>query len=71
MSKNDITKFFGIIYLITILYLAYLLRKIFGVNIFIFVIIVCILTDIGGYVFGNFLKDLNLRKSVRIKPMQV
>ena len=62
MSKNDIIKFFGIIYLITILYLAYLLRKIFGVNIFIFVIFICILTDIGGYVFGNFFKGPKLTK---------
>ena len=62
MNKKDLLKFFGTIYLIIISFLAYLFREDFGVNIFIFVIIICIFTDIGGYVFGKIFKGPKLTK---------
>ena len=62
MNKKDLLKFFGTIYLIIISFLAYLLREDFGVNIFIFVIIICIFTDIGGYIFGKIFKGPKLTK---------
>ena len=65
MNKKDIFKFFGIIYLFTISYFAYLLRENYGLNIFIFIVIICIFTDIGGYVFGKIFKGPRL---IKISP---
>ena len=65
MNKKDIFKFFGIIYLFTISYFAYLLRENYGMNIFIFIVIICIFTDIGGYVFGKIFKGPRL---IKISP---
>ena len=62
MNKNDLLKFLGAIYLFIITYFAYLLRENFGLNIFIFIIIICIFTDIGGYVFGKIFKGPKLTK---------
>ena len=62
MNKKDLLKFLGAIYLFTITYLAYSLRENFGLNIFIFIIIICIFTDIGGYVFGKIFKGPKLTK---------
>tara|TARA_B100001287_G_C22583198_1_gene481972 strand:+ start:37 stop:717 length:681 start_codon:yes stop_codon:yes gene_type:complete len=62
MNKKRILKFLGIIYLVIITYLAYLLRNDLGLNIFIFVMIICIFTDIGGYIFGKILKGPKLTK---------
>jgi len=62
MNKKRILKFIGIIYLVIITYLAYLLRNDLGLNIFIFVMIICIFTDIGGYIFGKILKGPKLTK---------
>ena len=45
-----------------IFYSAYLLRINFGLNAFLFVIIICIFTDIGGYIFGNIFKGPKLTK---------
>ena len=62
MNKSDLLKFLGAIYLFIITYFAYLLRENFGLNIFIFIIIICIFTDIGGYVFGKTFKGPKLTK---------
>ena len=62
MSKKNLIKFFGIIYLILTTYLAFLLRNDLGLNIFIFIIIICIFTDIGGYIFGKVFKGPKLTK---------
>ena len=65
MSKNELTKFLGIVYLFLTSYSAFLLRE--GDNtknlyFFVFVIIICISTDIGGYVFGKLFKGPKLTK---------
>ena len=65
MNKKDLLKFLGAIYLFTITYLAYSLRENFGLNIFIFIIIICIFTDIGGYIFGKIFKGPKL---IKISP---
>ena len=62
MNKKNLFKFFGITYLIAVSSLAYLLRENFGLYIFIFVIMICIFTDIGGYVFGKIFKGPKLTK---------
>tara|TARA_Y100000389_G_scaffold199613_1_gene238342 strand:- start:816 stop:1472 length:657 start_codon:yes stop_codon:yes gene_type:complete len=62
MNKKHFFKFFGIIYLVVVSILAFLLREDFGLNIFIFIIIICIFTDIGGYVFGKIFKGPKLTK---------
>ncbi len=62
MVKNDLAKFFGIIYLLLICYLAFLLRKHLGLNIFLFTITICIFTDLGGYIFGKIFKGPKLTK---------
>ena len=59
MNKNNDLRTIGIIYLFIVAYSAYYLRENFGSKIFIFVIIICIFTDIGGYILENYLKDLN------------
>tara|TARA_B100001057_G_scaffold413009_1_gene429426 strand:+ start:1319 stop:1960 length:642 start_codon:yes stop_codon:yes gene_type:complete len=62
MNKQYLLKFFGLIYLICVSSLAYLLRENFELNIFIFVIMICIFTDVGGYVFGKIFKGPKLTK---------
>ena len=52
----------GIIFLFLSFFSAYLLRLNFGLNAFLFVIIICIFTDIGGYSFGKIFKGPKLTK---------
>ena len=52
----------GIIFLFLSFFSAYLLRINFGLNAFLFVIIICIFTDIGGYSFGKIFKGPKLTK---------
>ena len=64
MSKSELLKFLGIIYLIFACYIAYLFRG-FSLDdffVFLFVIIICIFTDIGGYIFGKLFKGPKLTK---------
>tara|TARA_Y100000591_G_scaffold60517_1_gene48954 strand:+ start:49 stop:681 length:633 start_codon:yes stop_codon:yes gene_type:complete len=60
-KKNDLMKIFGIIFLLFSFYAAFNIRE-SGSNLFIFIIIVCIFTDIGGYVFGKTFKGPKLTK---------
>ena len=63
MSKKNIPiKFLGIAFLIFSFYSAYKLRNHAGLDPFILIILVCIFTDIGGYVFGKFFKGPKLTK---------
>ena len=59
-KKNELIKSFGIIFLILSFYFAYLLRLEQGFKIFLFIILISILTDIGGYVFGKTFKGPKL-----------
>ncbi len=61
-KKNDLMKFLGIIYLLFSFSSSYLIRENLGLYLFLFIILVCIFTDIGGYVFGNIFKGPKLTK---------
>ena len=67
MSRNKVYRFLGILFLFLSFYSAYLLR---GTNkydlfIFLFVVTICVATDIGGYVFGKLFKGPKL---IKISP---
>ena len=62
MSKNINTKMLGIIFLLFSFYFSYLLRTENGFEFFLFVILISILTDIGGYIFGKTFKGPKLTK---------
>ena len=65
MNKDNGFKIIGIFYLFIVVYSAYFLRENFGIKIFIFIIIICIFTDIGGYIFGKLFKGPKL---IKISP---
>ncbi len=66
MTKKKISyKIFGIIFLILSFYSAFLLRNYAGLNFFLFIILISIFTDIGGYIFGKFFKGPKL---IKISP---
>ena len=63
LSKEKIImKFLGIFFLIFSFYSAYYIRENKGLYFFIFIILICIFTDIGGYVFGRIFKGPKLTK---------
>ena len=62
MSKNVYLKTAGLIFLFFSFHFAYLLRTEQGYKIFLFVILISILTDIGGYIFGKVFKGPKLTK---------
>ncbi len=61
-KKNNFLKIIGIIYLLCSFFSAYLLRENQGYYFFIFILVICIFTDIGGYVFGKILRGPKLIK---------
>ena len=63
-KKNNLLKVFGIIFLLFSFYSAFYIRE-ESLKYFLFILIICILTDIGGYVFG---KTLNGPKLIKISP---
>jgi phosphatidate cytidylyltransferase len=65
MNENKFFKLIGVVYISFSFYMAYLLRDNLGPNIFIFVILICISTDIGGYIFGKLFKGPKL---IKISP---
>ena len=64
MTKKKTYYILGLIFLIFSFYSIYLLRNNFndGYHYLLFIIVVCISTDIGGYVFGNIFKGPKLTK---------
>ena len=62
LNKNDTVKIIGIFYLFFAFYLAYLLREKFTFGLFILILIICIFTDLGGYLFGKIFKGPKLTK---------
>ena len=64
-KKNDLLKIFGIIFLFLSFYTTLEIRENYKVNDFLLIIIICIFTDIGGYIFGNIFKGPKL---TRISP---
>ena len=65
MSKNNkLIRIFGIIFLLFSFFIAFHLRE-NSLNFFLLIIVVCIFTDIGGYIFGKVFKG---RKITKISP---
>ena len=62
MNKKDIIKIMGVFYLFFAFYMAYLLREELSIEIFIFILVICISTDLGGYLFGKIFKGPKLTK---------
>tara|TARA_B100001248_G_scaffold128177_1_gene96081 strand:- start:19 stop:693 length:675 start_codon:yes stop_codon:yes gene_type:complete len=63
MTKNkDLLRIFGLFFLFFSFYSAVYLRQYIGLNFFIFLIIICIFTDTGGYIFGKIFKGPRLTK---------
>ena len=61
-KEKKLLKILGIIFLILSFYLAFVLRNYAGLNFFLFIILISIFTDVGGYIFGNFFKGPKLTK---------
>ena len=59
-KKNNLLKFLGIIFLFFSFYSALEFGK--NYKDFLFIIIICIFTDIGGYIFGKIFKGPKLNK---------
>ena len=68
LSNKKSYKIPGFIFLVVSIYLAFLLRgnTNFELYIFLVTILVCVATDIGGYIFGNIFKGPKINK--RISP---
>ena len=64
MSKNKAHTFLGILFLLFTFYSAYLFRGTdnYDLFVFLFVITICVATDIGGYVLGKLFKGPKLAK---------
>ena len=63
MSKNkDLLKILGLFFLFFSFFSTVYLRQYIGLNFFLFLIIVCVSTDIGGYIFGKTFKGPRLTK---------
>ena len=63
MTKNkDLLKIFGLFFLFFSFFSTVYLRQYIGLNFFLFLIIVCMFTDIGGYFFGKIFKGPKLTK---------
>ena len=65
MSKNNKLKFLGIIFLMFSFYATFEIREYNSFEYFLFIVTVCIFTDIGGYLFG---KTFNGPKLTKISP---
>ena len=61
-KKNNFLKIIGIIFLLFSFYVAYKIREGENFKIFLFIVIICISTDIGGYIFGKIFKGPKLTK---------
>ena len=55
-------KFFELIFLFSLFFFAFFFRENIGLFHFLFVILICISTDIGGYIFGKTFKGPKLTK---------
>ena len=64
LSKNNLLKLFGTIFIVISFYTIFNIRNEFDRDYFhlLLVVIICVSTDIGGYVFGNIFKGPKLTK---------
>ena len=65
MNKINFLKIIGVCYLFFAFLLAYLLREKFTLGLLLLVLIICIFTDLGGYIFGKVFKGPKL---IKISP---
>ena len=61
-KKNNLLKFLGIIFLFFSFYTTFEFRVNENYQDFLFIVLICILTDIGGYIFGKIFKGPKLTK---------
>ena len=61
-KKNDLLKFLGITFLLFSFYATFEIREENSFKYFLFIVTICIFTDIGGYVFGKVFKGPKLTK---------
>ena len=61
-KKNYILRFLGLFFLFFSFYSAFYIRENSGLAFFISITLICISTDIGGYIFGNIFKGPKLTK---------
>ena len=61
-KKNNLLKILGVIFLLFSFYVAYKIREGESFKLFLFIVVVCISTDIGGYIFGKIFKGPKLTK---------
>ena len=61
-KKNNLLKLLGIIFLFISFYTTFKFRDNVNYNEFLFIITICIFTDIGGYIFGKIFKGPKLTK---------
>ena len=61
-KKNNLLKLLGIIFLLYSFYTAFEIREYKNFKYFLFIVTVCIFTDIGGYIFGKIFKGPKLTK---------
>ena len=64
-KKNNLLKILGIIFLLFSFYSAYQIRNWEEISSFILIILICVFSDIGGYIFGKFFKGPKL---IKISP---
>ncbi len=64
-NKNNLLKFLGIIFLMFSFYSAFKIRGEDSYRDFLFILTICIFTDLGGYVFGKIFKGPKL---IKISP---
>ena len=60
-KKNELLRVIGILFLFLSFFVAYLIRE-NTLNFFFLIILICIFTDIGGYIFGKVFKGPKLTK---------
>ena len=61
-KKNYLMKILGVLFLLLSFYSSFYIRENSGLFLFLFIILICIFTDIGGYIFGNVFKGPKLTK---------
>ena len=61
-KKNDLLKYLGISFLLFSFYATFKIREENNLKYFLFIITICIFTDIGGYLFGKVFKGPKLTK---------
>ena len=61
-KKKDLLRILGLFFLFLSFFSTIYLRQYVGLNFFLFLIIVCIFTDTGGYIFGKIFKGSKLTK---------